>query len=533
VTRTLAFAHRWLGIAGGALFVLWFLSGLVMLYVRMPALDPAERLARMSPLELEAVRVHPSDAAHAAGLRPDRVRIGMLGDRPVYRFAESGSWSAVLADDGQVVLGLRDHQALQVASGFAPSCAATMRHDRFLSAPDQWTLQLRALLPLHRIACGDRERTMLYVSDRTAEVVLRTTGGHRFWAYLGPVTHWIYFTPLRRQSELWLDLLVAASFAGCLLALSGLVLGISRFSFRGQRHRHGRGHRPGSPYTGSLRWHHYAGLVFGLVTFGWVLSGGLSLDPLDWHTSTSPGRSQREAVAGGPLRLEALEPDRLRAAVGHLASSFHPRELEAVQFQGQPFLLAYRPPPPGEPRARRIDREPSEFLSTVLPLEHALVSVLEPPRDPPRFDEPTLLAAVALAMPEARTEEATLLTSYDSYYYDRSGELPLPVLRVRFDDARRTWLYVDPGRGLLLRREDRSSRLDRWLYRALHRWDFPGLYARRPLWDVVVILLLLGGLALGTTSVAPALRRLRGHAMRGRGLMLRGTPEGQEQDPAS
>jgi hypothetical protein len=135
-------------------------------------------------------------------------------------------------------------------------------------------------------------------------------------------------------------------------------------------------------------------------------------------------------------------------------------------------------------------------------------------------------------MPDARAEEATLLTSYDAYYYDRAGELPLPVLRVRFDDPRRTWLYLDPGRGLLLRREDRSSRLDRWLYRALHRWDFLGLYARRPLWDVVVIVLLLGGLALSTTSVAPALRRLRRHATRGRGRSRRGTrEEGEDQDP--
>ena len=44
VARTLVYTHRWLGIALGAVFVVWFASGVVMIYARMPALDPAERL---------------------------------------------------------------------------------------------------------------------------------------------------------------------------------------------------------------------------------------------------------------------------------------------------------------------------------------------------------------------------------------------------------------------------------------------------------------------------------------------------------
>src|SRR6476646_2335114 len=87
--------------------------------------------------------------------------------------------------------------------------------------------------------------------------------------------------------------------------------------------------------------------------------------------------------------------------------------------------------------------------------------------------------------------------------------MQLPVLRVRFADPPRTWLYLDPRRGEIVRREARLSRVNRWLYHGLHSLDFPFLYARRPLWDVVMIALSLGGLASAFTSILPAWRRVR------------------------
>jgi hypothetical protein len=53
--------------------------------------------------------------------------------------------------------------------------------------------------------------------------------------------------------------------------------------------------------------------------------------------------------------------------------------------------------------------------------------------------------------------------------------------------------------------------VNRWLYHGLHSLDFPFLYNRRPLWDIVVMVLSLGGLALSTTTMVPAWRRLRRH----------------------
>jgi hypothetical protein len=56
------------------------------------------------------------------------------------------------------------------------------------------------------------------------------------------------------------------------------------------------------------------------------------------------------------------------------------------------------------------------------------------------------------------------------------------------------------------------SRLNRWLYHGLHSLDFPFLYHARPAWDIVVVALSLGGIALSITTMWPAWRRLRRNA---------------------
>ena len=511
VRRVLIYTHRWLGITGGLLFIAWFGSGLVMMYERLPSLTPEERLTRLPALDLSNLAISPVDAARGLQFRPDRLRVGMLGQRPVYRFARGGEWSAVFADDGRPLNRLTADQAMMLARQFAPEFADSARYDTHLADADQWTFAVRALTPVHRIALGDSDDTYLYVSDRTGEVVMKTTNRGRFWGYLGSVLHWLYFTPFRRHSALWINSVIGLSIAGCLLSLSGLVWGVwglsltTRYRVKEEPAR--------SPYAGLMRWHHYAGLLFGLTTFTWILSGCLSLDPWTWHPGTTPTREQTEAMSGGPLRFELLTPERIRLAAAAVESSFAPKELEVMQFQAEPFLVAYRVPFP-DPTAPRPRPGPT-FLSPVPTLEHLAVSALEPERGTfTRFADNDVLAAARAAMPDSTVEDSVWLDDYDDYYYSRDRSLPLPVLRLRFADSQQTWLYVDPYRGLILRKEERLTRLNRWLYHGLHNLDFRFLYYRRPLWDIVVIVLSLGGILLSATSITQAWHRLRRHTHR-------------------
>ena len=302
------------------------------MYARMPSLTPQERLSRLPTLDLSTAQITPDRAADRLGVSPQRLRVGMLGDRPVYRFLEGSRWSAAFVDTGQPAPGLTVDDAVDLTRRFMPEHASTVRHDKHLTGPDQWTLQSRAFLPMHRVALGDSEETHLYISEQTGEAVMKTTRRTRRWAYLGAVLHWLYFTPFRQHSALWAQTVIWLAIAGCVLCLSGLVWGVWRYS--SERRYRLKGFHSRSPYAGLMRWHHYAGLAFGLATFTWVLSGCLSMDPWNWHPSTSPTREQRAAVTGGQLRLDALTVEQLRAGVEAIAASFSPKELDVVQVPG-------------------------------------------------------------------------------------------------------------------------------------------------------------------------------------------------------
>jgi len=151
--------------------------------------------------------------------------------------------------------------------------------------------------------------------------------------------------------------------------------------------------------------------------------------------------------------------------------------------------------------------------------EPVLVSPRQPDRTFARFDDETVMRVARTAMPGASIRDAEWLDGYDDYYYKTVSSfdlgLPrmaktLPVLRVRFDDAEQTWLYLTPSPGQILKVE-RQDRANRWGYYGLHGLDFAFLYRHRPLWDIVAVALLVGVGVSSVTTLVPAYRRLARH----------------------
>ena len=61
--KLLIYSHRWLGIVLGIVFLAWCVSGVVLMYYGVPHLTAGERLMRLPPLDLSAIRVTPAEAA--------------------------------------------------------------------------------------------------------------------------------------------------------------------------------------------------------------------------------------------------------------------------------------------------------------------------------------------------------------------------------------------------------------------------------------------------------------------------------------
>jgi hypothetical protein len=505
----LIYLHRWVGIVLGLVFVVWFASGVAMMYVGMPRLSDTERLGHMKPLDFSSARIEPADAARRYIAGPLQTIEMSFDGRPIYRFAGD---LKVYADTGDLAGGVNAEAAVAFVRRWLPQYATSVRYDGYVVDSDQWTLgERQGTLPLHRIAVGDPAGTHYYVSEVTGEPTMKTDRRSRVLGYVSAVLHWTYFTSLRRNGPLWLQTVAWAALIGAVMTFAGFVVGIVRTRFFGvYRLRSGTSH---SPYAGWMKWHHYAGLIFGVLTITWAFSGAMSLDrPFTWMHTAPPTQAQRTAVARTPLRNESITIERIRTALKQFEPSFVPKELDVLQFQGEPYFIGARPPEPFD-YLREIGSNDERSQGDPR-REHLIISATAPERGAfRRFNDDSMWTIAKAAMPGTPIRDAAWLTDYDSYYYDQYGSRPLPVLRVRYADEAATWLYLEPSRGTMMR-QDRLGRWDRWLYHGLHSLDFPFLYRSRPLWDIVLIVFSIGGLVVSASTLVPSWRRLARHARR-------------------
>src|SRR5690606_6808261 len=128
------------------LFIVWFVSGIVMMYAGgMPQLTEPQRIERAQPLDLDAVRLPPAEAAERGFVfteDPGPTVLRMVDGRPAYRFGR-GRWAVtVFADDGEILEPLDVARSQAVAARFLAMPAERIEFERTVSVPDQWTLVL-------------------------------------------------------------------------------------------------------------------------------------------------------------------------------------------------------------------------------------------------------------------------------------------------------------------------------------------------------------------------------------------------------
>ncbi len=471
--------HRWLGVFFCLLFGLWFLSGMVMMYWSFPAAE--HRISRAAALDAGKVLLSPEEAFARIqpADTPTGIHLAMLNGRAVYRFYFGRDQIVVFADNGETLSEVTPQIARGIAATWTGLPAASASFDGALQQPDQWTVNGLYRIHGNLLKYSWPNGEQVYVSPLTAEVVQHTTRVSRRAAYFGAIPHWLYFMPLRKDADLWERVVIWASGIGVVMSVMGLIIGIWMYSpVKRYRMRHGQS---SFPYTGQKRWHAILGLIFGLVTCTWAFSGMMSLDP--FPKLTEGGESEKHLVeqVEETLRGDGIEPAAFRErsprqALAVLGPNPVVRELQLVSFAGEPFYVAAA----------------SEEISRVVPMQG-------PPLT--HFDAGRITAAVADAVRPHKPAEVRLVTEYESYYVDRHHELPLPVLLARIDDEAQSMFYINPQTAEVVRSYSARSRWNRWLYHGLHSFDLPWLYRYRPLWDVLVLVLLVGGSALCFTSV--------------------------------
>lgn len=475
MVRLLFLAHRYLGIGIGLVMLLWTLSGIVMMYKSYPELSEQDRVSLLAPLDLAACCQFPASQM-LRGESYSAARLEMLEDTPVLRLlSTSQGWLQYDLVQGRTFSALGQAAIQSLAEAFA-----ARRFPGEVLQPgveihnDQWTVYgaYDPLRPLHRYRVEDAAGSEFYLSSVSGEVIQLTTAEQRFWGYLGAVVHWLYPTLLRQHTGVWAQVVIWLTIIGIFLTATGLYIGIRQY-----RHRHsGRL----SPYRGLSLYHHYAGLVFGVLTLTWVFSGLFSMNP--WGALEGEGAGlELQRLAGRELSWEEIQQMTEAALASDALAGV--QRLELTVSGDQPVALAYRE---GGGQSR---------------LDAASLA-------PAPLSETDLRRLAARLQPQGRIATAELLTAPDTYYYSHHEVREFPVFRVVLDEPQQRRYYLSPVSGQLLAKIDPELRWYRWLFYGLHRGDFTAFLRSRPIWDVLMLTFLLGVTLVCGSGCWMAWRRL-------------------------
>jgi hypothetical protein len=457
----------------------WAASGIVMMYVAYPETTAEERLAGLAPLDLAHCC-----AVFAAGDAADGAAVEMLDGRPVL---QRGDGTALdlrsgrpLAIDARLAGRVAQMHILR-STGEAPKVRVRT------TVQDQWTVSgaFKAHAPLYKATASDAAGTVLYISGVTGQVVQDTARMERFWNWLGAVPHWLYFKQLRENAPLWSQVVIYTSLLGAFLTAIGLYIGVIQL---------GRGKRL-IPYRGAGWWHHVTGLVFGVLTLTWVASGLFSMNPWGMMSSDGPGEEL------GALAGRAATDEDVAALVRALAAAPAAGAVRAeLTIQGGAAYAILRD---------RANRPRRVSLPSLAP-------------------SPLSLADLDAIAARARSEpfKSALIRSEDAYHFAHHGSVVLPAWRVIYRNDERTRLYFDPRSGELVNYVDTESREFRWWHLALHRFDFAAGLRERPVWDMVVLPLMIGVTLLCLIGLWLGWKRLAKTVKQGFGKLLgRRTPQ--------
>lgn len=465
--------HRWAGVVLSSLFLIWFLSGAVLHFVGFPAWPGSGGLPHQQPIELDRVLVAP--AAAIGGLEADGLRLISVAGRPIYIASRAdGRPVVVAADTGKAVSLFPPSVAGAAAEAFEGQRAVRV------SGPimyDQWIVpnEFDPYRPLYRVRMADSAGTELHVSARTGEIVQTTTAVQRDWNWCGAILHWIYFTPLRKSLWAWDKVVWWISLLAAVSAVVGIWLGLVRFMANRAARRRGI-----SPFRGWMRWHHVVGLFAGVIVFGWILSGWLSMD----HGRIFPlGEPTRHEVD----ELQGMTFERILQAVSvaDLRSAGPAVEISLRAIGGRTFLDVQ---PPGNGKGHLL------WLGSNL-------------AETPGIGEATLRAGLETVWP-GRVGAEVPPDQYDALY--RLAEsMPDAAVGFQLLGAGATRVYVDGDSGRLLVVLGPGRRAYDWVYYALHTLNFPGLLDHPDVRTLVELVLLALGAAFSATGVVLSVKRLK------------------------
>lgn len=469
--------HRILGSLLSILFLVWFLSGLVMIYHTFPRADRADKRAKMDYLrvaDLPSLQTIKDRLPEGEPIK--NITLNSYLGQTVFHIRTDKNSYDIPADSTETLPVIDGKRIRETASLW---CTAPVEKVDTLYTLDQWIPfgNLKKEFPIYKFHFADQERHQLYISSKSGEVLQYTDKDSRLWAWLGAIPHWVYFTSLRQDAELWIKVVVWLSGIGCIMCIAGIYLGVRDFRLARKR-------KLASPYKKFwYKWHHIIGTVFGLFVLTFTFSGMMSLARVqDWGLRTkldiNPAQELRK-LAPSPLDYPLDYRDVIQAYPGQI------RQLEWGCFGDIPFYT--------------ILTDANDIVVNANS-EHTV--------SPLKLDTEDIHSVLTQVHGTECAMDIRLLEEYDTYYISRKRKLDLPVWKVTIEDIDKSCYYINPGNGQY-RYVNTPARWNHWMYPALHSLNIKILVDHPILWNIVMWGLMLGGTFVSLSGVWLGIKFLR------------------------
>lgn len=470
--------HKYVGGFIAIFFLMWFVTGMILVYHPYPRISEKMINARMETIGNASLPDVTSIVARTDG-KLEALSIRQFQGQTLFEVKAGKKKQTVVADT------LQDQQVKSVTFATVEAealkwCDAPVLRVDTLHEREQWVLYSRydRAMPLYKFYFDDEQKTELFISGKDGSPQQVTSRKERFWAWIGAIPHKLYFPYIRKDVDRWKAWIVASGTICLVAALSGFLLGICLLV-----NRYRQKNRLEIPYKrGWKRWHYVSGLVFGVFLIWWAISGIFSMSRVpQWLVPTKAEFSfnKTRLWGKGMMPLEAYQLDYRKL------QEFYP-ELKVVEWVRFADIPAYRVIE-GE-NERYIDASGTEIVPMNVPKK-------------------TIEDGFRKIHGEDAKMTITLLESYDNYYLNFRRTMELPVYKVELDDEDHNLYYVNPRDGYI-RYLNKNKIVDKWLFSAIHYLNIGWLVNRSALWTFCLWFLCIGcgfvcltGVVLGVKSL--------------------------------
>lgn len=475
--------HRILGIFLSILFLMWFVTGIVMMYHTYPKVDKSQELKYAEVIDTSVISHSDLQQLITSMDSVSGIVLNKRAGANVLTITVPEGKSLINASDGGLKSRYEKTELQKMANRWSgqPACLVDS-----LFAVDVWLIGSYPFhdYPVYHFRFPEKDDAELYLSSQTGNALQYTTRNSRFWAWLGAIPHWIYIKQFRAYGrQPWVNIVLWISGIATIMAIAGLEIGIYA-SRKAKR----KGNITPYPKRSWYRWHHLSGIFFGLFVITWIFSGFMSLKKVpQWLVKVHESRNLQEEVYGKILPLSAYSLDYHR-----VIASDEIKQLTWLSPGGIPLYKVET-----SDQTYLVDASCPDSIKKVM------------------IDETFCRDIFRNIRGKSADIQVSLMEEYDSYYISLNRSRPLPVYKITVKDADNSCYYLNPKDASCTYYND-NTRLRVWLYKGLHCFSCVFLSHHSLLRHAIMWILLIGGVIVSITGFVLSIHYIRRKSARKR-----------------